>query len=72
MKDIISLPVTLNPFKNPESYPNFDKKEYSEDEVFSFARFLLFETNFFGIDNQTYIGDYLRQWKKRQEIKVWD
>lgn len=71
---VISEPVIITPFKNPELYgEEYFKKEYSRDEVFCFVRYLKFHTDFLvGNSEHHSISYFFKEWKKRLEQKIWD
>lgn len=64
---IVSEPVKLTPFDNPEAFKDFPKKVYSKDEVISFWRYVYFNRK-----DGEYIGDCFDKWLERQKNKIWD
>lgn len=69
---ILSDVRELTPFTDPEHFADFFNKQYSREELFSFARFLKYYTNFYTNNPPKYIRDLFDEWKERQERRIWD
>ncbi len=74
MKITISEPIPITPFDSPNDFPNFNKKEFSEDEMYSFARRMMAVARveiIYGT-KMKYIGDEMKQWKENQKNGIWE